>query len=80
MTEREMLATGIRRALLRRGLTTADVGRRLNLGQSTVAKWSSGAARPGPTNLRRLCVLLDVDESDLRAGLADIFGDLDAAA
>ncbi|MFR9803657.1 helix-turn-helix domain-containing protein [Pseudonocardia sp. RS010] len=71
MTERELLAQGIRRAILRSGKSEADIARRLNWGASTVYKWCRGDSRPAPKNLDRLCTYLDVDAEDVRAGYPD---------
>ncbi|GAA5121716.1 helix-turn-helix domain-containing protein [Pseudonocardia adelaidensis] len=75
MSDRELIGQGIRRALLRKGLTTTDLARRIGVGSSTVGKWVTSAAIPSPKNLRAVCVHLDVDETDLREGYPDFADD-----
>jgi transcriptional regulator with XRE-family HTH domain len=77
MTERELLAQGVKRALLRKGWTEYDLARRLNLGGNTTYRWTRGDSRPSPANLRRVCAVLEVNETDLREGLpGDIFDEV----
>lgn len=73
MSDREVIAAGIRRAIARQGWTTAETARRGGWGQATVAKWCSAGSVPNEKNLNRLCVLLDVDRLDIEAGLPDIW-------
>lgn len=68
MSERELIGRGIRRAMLRNGMTTTDLARRMGVGSSTVGKWVVSASVPQPDNLRRLCAVLGVDEDDIRGG------------
>jgi transcriptional regulator with XRE-family HTH domain len=75
MSDRELIGCGIRRALLRKGWTTTELARRIGVGSSTVGKWITSAAVPSPKNLRTICLVLDVDESDLRAGYPDFADD-----
>ncbi|RTL66817.1 MAG: XRE family transcriptional regulator [Pseudonocardiaceae bacterium] len=72
--DRQLLAAGIRRALMARNLTAGDAARRLNLGTSTVTAWQLGNARPSPENFRRFCSALDFSPDDIAAGLpGDLF-------
>jgi len=71
MSERELIGRGIRRGLLRKGWTTTELARRVGVGSSTVGKWVVSASIPSNENIRRVCLALDVDESDIRAGYPD---------
>jgi transcriptional regulator with XRE-family HTH domain len=71
MSDRELIGRGIRRGLLRKGWTTTDLARRIGVGSSTVGKWVVSGAAPSSKNLRAVCVALDVDEADIRAGYPD---------
>lgn len=76
MNERELLAQGIRRAILRSRHSEGEVARKMNLGTSTVSKWKHGDSRPTPENLRHFCDVLGVDPEDVRNGLPDFTGSI----
>jgi transcriptional regulator with XRE-family HTH domain len=79
MTERELMAQGIRRAILRSKYTPTEVARRLGMGASGVGKWVTAASMPTPKNLSRLARVLGVDQDTIRNGYPDFAEDDDAA-
>lgn len=74
MSDREVIASGVRRAITRKGWTTTETARRGGWSQATVAKWVAAGSIPSEKNMNQLCVLLGVDRADLEAGLpGDLF-------
>jgi transcriptional regulator with XRE-family HTH domain len=73
MTDRQMIAQGIRRALARKGLSQTELARRGGWSSATVGKWVTAGSIPSDKNLNRLCALLDVDYVDIQAGLPNIW-------
>lgn len=68
MNDRQALAQGIRRAILKSGQTEATIALKLGVNQSTLAKWRTGASMPNSVNIRRVAAYFDVDINDLCTG------------
>lgn len=57
----EQLGTLLRAARLRRGLTQADVAKRLGVSTQAVSRLENNAGRASFDRIHRLCLLLDLD-------------------
>lgn len=71
------LNQGIRRAVLAAGLSNAEAAYRLSVGPSTLSNWCLGRSTPTDSHVKRFCARFGVDESDLRAGLPDLYAATD---
>ena len=60
---------------LKKGFTQVDVGKRLNIGQSTVAMWESGANMPRADKLLALARLYECTVEELLAENGNDGGD-----
>lgn len=67
MIDAPTLATRIRARLAEIGWTPTDLGRELNQKSPNVARWLSGRARPGATNLTKIARALGVSLDALLA-------------
>src|SRR5262245_19115453 len=70
MPERAFLGERLRQARERRGLSQAELARRIGTGVNQVPRYENGQAEPSPMQLKRLARSLEIT-SDYLLGLAD---------
>ncbi len=70
MPERAFLGERLRQARERRGLSQAELARRIGAGVNQVPRYENGQAEPSPMLLKRLARSLEIT-SDYLLGLAD---------
>ncbi len=73
MPERAFLGERLRQARERRGLSQAELARRIGTGINQIPRYENGQAEPSPSQLKRLARGLEVT-SDYLLGLAETPG------
>lgn len=70
MVKTDIITERLNKALREKGVTQAELARRLNLPPTNIWRWCKGDRLPGAQNIRLICKSLDISANWL-LGLCD---------